>query len=115
MKRNTFMWALCAVGVTVLVASGAVIAAVNRPADRNEPAAEEISENTVLPKDDAYEYTLREYNGKVAVFKSNSESPEAIFDIYINSLPDYDKGQLAQGIRAKTFEELFAMIEDYTS
>lgn len=61
-----------------------------------------------------YEYMLKEYNGKLAVFETNSEHPVEVFSIFVDSLPQVDRDLLKDGIPASTKAELLRLIEDYT-
>lgn len=65
---------------------------------------------TVSPK-----YTLSEYKGKVALYKSGYAMPVEIYDIYVDSLPDEEKTKVEEGIDAQTDEEIIKIIEAYTS
>ena len=38
-----------------------------------------------------------------------------VFDVYVRLLPEYDRGQLNQGVYVKDYEELINRIEDYIS
>ena len=62
-----------------------------------------------------YEYLLKEYEGRLAVFKKNSTEPDMVFDLLIKMLPQYDQEQLKQGIYVKDYRELVDLIEDYIS
>lgn len=64
---------------------------------------------------DNFEYVLKEFNGKIAVFKKDDEVPHFIFDVYINNLPTDDQKELVNGIYAKDDIELNRLIEDYSS
>ncbi len=55
-----------------------------------------------------------DYNGYLAVFGKESESPELIFQVYRN-LPQYDQQALQDGIGVRDYEELVARIEDFIS
>ncbi|MBQ6708495.1 MAG: hypothetical protein IJM97_06065 [Clostridia bacterium] len=60
-------------------------------------------------------YSLMDYNGKLAVFKNNSDMPVRIFNVYLDNLPESDKADLKKGITCKDDAELKRLIEDYTS
>lgn len=62
-----------------------------------------------------FEYVLKDFNGKVAVFRKDENVPEFIFDVYINNLPSNDQKQLSTGIFAKDDIELQQLIEDFSS
>lgn len=61
------------------------------------------------------QYYLREYQGKLAVFLPEKSVPEKVFDVYLSTLPPYDRGQLQMGVPVADFEELVQRIEDYIS
>lgn len=73
-----------------------------------------ISSNEPIPVEQEY-YILKSYNNKIALFSSQRESPIEIFDIYTDSLPDYDKEKLRQGIKAYSEAELNKILETYLS
>lgn len=60
-------------------------------------------------------YIIKAHDGKVAVFKENSEEPYLNFDVYISTLPEYDQNELQTGIVCDSTEELNKRIEDYIS
>ena len=77
----------------------------------SSPAAEAIEGIPV----NAVQYYLREHNGKLVVFAPDSDVPELVFDVYLSTLPAYDRGQLQMGIPIYSYEELVQRIEDYIS
>ncbi len=60
-------------------------------------------------------YIVKEYEGKIAVFKNESTIPMNIYDSYVSLLPEHDRTLLENGIRAESTEKLQEIIEDYTS
>lgn len=60
-------------------------------------------------------YTLKGYNGQLALFTNHGNKPCKIFDIFISSLPQEDKTRLETGITVYTEEEIQKLIEEYTS
>ena len=60
-------------------------------------------------------FILGENNGKLAVLSPDGQTVYKTFDVYINTLPDYDKNLLQNGIKIKTAEELYSLLEDYNS
>jgi len=60
-------------------------------------------------------FILGAYNGKLALLSPDGESIYEIFDVYINTLPDYDKNLLLNGIKITDADELRSLIEDYSS
>ena len=49
------------------------------------------------------------------IFAPDSDVPELVFDVYLSTLPAYDRGQLQMGIPIYSYEELVQRIEDYIS
>ena len=60
-------------------------------------------------------YRLQSYNGRLAIFREGSDTPEMIFDVYTRLLPQADRDRLEQGIPAPDYETLTRLIEDYIS
>ena len=70
-------------------------------------------ENKYIQKNDYY--TIKEYQGKIAVFINAEPIPIDIYETYVYSLPEHDREALAKGIRVEGVEELQRIVEDYTS
>ncbi len=60
-------------------------------------------------------YTIKDYQGRIAVFAGESESPEYVFDAYTRHLPEYDREQILAGIRVEGKEAMMQLVEDYIS
>ena len=60
-----------------------------------------------------YEYTIKDYKGRIAIFKYGKELPLEIFDIYTDSLPKTDSMRIEEGIDITDEKELQKIIEDY--
>ena len=73
-----------------------------------ETEADEITESLQIEK-----WTVKEYNGKIAVFDSNGILTETI-DTYIKTLPKADRELLREGIEVESKKELYDIIEAYT-
>ena len=43
-------------------------------------------------------YLLRDYEGRLAIFREESNTPEMIFDVYTRLLPQADQERLTEGI-----------------
>lgn len=71
------------------------------------PPVEEHNSNLV--------YVVKEYNGNIAIFEENNDTPFKITDIRLSDLPDGDKKLLGKGISASNFQELNCILEDYCS
>ena len=115
---------LLATGISLLlVCAVAVTAALfpNRDAHLPEVADEPVSEVlrprifTSPEREMDFLYIIREYEGRVAVFGQDSDTPEIVLETFVRHLPIYDRIQLREGVRVYSIEELEARIEDYTS
>ncbi len=86
------------------------------PADESQ---RKLSKNAVLEPvsvtqcDDTV-YIIREYNGKIGVFRHGTETPERILDIYVFTLPENIAKELSSGIECDSrTAEIY--IEAFTS
>lgn len=78
----------------------------------------ETSEPSPLVKSEAAAFTtqtLREWNGCVARFEGDSDTPTEIYEVAVSSLPEDVRAQLAQGIVLSSEAELLSWIENLTS
>ena len=62
-----------------------------------------------------YEYTLKELDGQLAVYKFGSERPEMVFNVYVAILPELDQTSLKEGINVSDYSMLLRRIEDFIS
>ncbi len=60
-------------------------------------------------------YTIGVWEGKLAVFEGADTYPMQIFDTDIAGLPDEQRAQVEEGVRVEKAEELYLILEDYTS
>lgn len=60
-------------------------------------------------------YTVKEYDGKIAVYKNEETKPYVVYDAYVSLLPQQDIELLKKGIVTDNKEYLQSIIEDYTS
>ena len=60
-------------------------------------------------------YTIKEYEGKIAVFKNYDKTPFTVYEAYISLLPPQDRQRLQNGIKVDNTTDLQKIIEDYTS
>lgn len=80
------------------------------PQEKAAASTEYISEIDVETS-----YTLKDYKGKLAVFREDAEIPYKIFDIFTSNLPKKDREALKDGIKATGEKELQKLVSDYTS
>lgn len=60
-------------------------------------------------------YTIKEYEGKIAVFKNSDKKPYTVYEAYTSLLPEQDRQRLQNGIKVDNTTDLQKIIEDYTS
>ncbi len=61
-------------------------------------------------------YILKEYNGGIAVFTPDDDTPKTEYkEVMVKSLPEYDRMLLKSGIKVYSDTELQRLIEDYDS
>lgn len=58
-------------------------------------------------------YVLKDYGGYLAIFPYNSNIPQKVLQVKIDSLPVYDAQELKTGVYATDKEELNRLLEDY--
>ncbi|HBL41206.1 MAG TPA: hypothetical protein DDY98_06410 [Ruminococcaceae bacterium] len=58
-------------------------------------------------------YWIKEYNGMVAVFETDSQMPQEVLDCPINSLPTEEAERIQSGIPVSSEEELQQLIEAF--
>jgi len=62
-----------------------------------------------------YLYMIKEYNGNIAVYKTDEQQPTDIYEVPVETLPEEDVDNLKTGIPVKDEAELQRLIEDLTS
>lgn len=60
-------------------------------------------------------YTVKEYNGKIAVFEFGSDIPKEVLSIDISTLRQYDRLRFSEGITLNSPYELSLLLEDFGS
>lgn len=58
-------------------------------------------------------YILTEFNGKLSVFENGKDTPTAVLDVMVDSLPERDIQKLKSGIFCDTFSKAMELAEDY--
>lgn len=89
--------------LSIIIISSSVNKTNRNNTDLTETTVNEIS------------YYLKDYNGKIAVFKGNSEVPYHIYDVFTDSLPKEDSEAIKYGIEAHSENELKNLVADYLS
>jgi len=105
----------CTAAALALVVMAAVVA-VSLPDKRETiPLQETLSDVEKEEEQQGPMYILREYEGRIGVFIAGEAEPETVLDVLVKYLPEYDREQMRQGIPAGSYNELTALIEDYSS
>ncbi len=60
-------------------------------------------------------YTIGIWEGKLAVFEGADTYPMQILDTDVAGLPEEQRTQVEAGVRVEKAEELYLILEDYTS
>lgn len=84
-----------------------------RKADISAEAARESSAD--ISSEISAGYILKEYDGKLALYRSGSSKPYKKLSYDVSMLTDYDRQQVTEGIYAENETELNRLIEDLTS
>lgn len=96
----------------ILIPSLPSVNAKSNPTTPQTSSVSEVSENTSQVEQF---YILKEYNGKIAIFHSDSDTPIKITNASIAKLPKDDQQALKAGIKAKDKNELNRLLEDFCS
>ncbi len=74
------------------------------------------AENSAIAEEPApQKLVLGIFEEKLALFVGTSPYPNKIYDFYARNLPLEDRERLLKGIEVASEEELFALLEDFTS
>lgn len=73
------------------------------------------STTNITSEADNITYTIRDYNGRIALFENSNPNPKTVYEIFTASLPQADKEMLINGISVTSEEEAKRLIEEYTS
>ncbi|MBC8569452.1 hypothetical protein [Zongyangia hominis] len=106
---KTFAYIGCVLMVLITAAFAAAFFTGQAGADEQALVAE-----SSVPVGD-YQYVLKDYGGKLAVFEANSVTPDIVFNVYTKNLPEFDVKELKSGVYVRDSEELGRLIEDYIS
>jgi hypothetical protein len=67
------------------------------------------------PKSAETMYTLGVWEGQLAVFEGEDPYPAQLLDVAVAGLPKEEQQRLEQGLLVQTEQELYVLLEDYTS
>lgn len=95
---------------TAVAVSGVLVICTLAQSVRNTKIQTKFAVN--VPEVTQPECIVREYNGKIGVFRGNGEKPYKVIDYNVNLLSDYDREILSEGLVMESDEELRKFIED---
>ena len=110
---NLNLWMTCLSMVAVIIVVSFLLLAPQRWMPQEEESLQMTEERSKLNEN--YDYLLKEYEGKLAVYYYGASKPQEVFEVYISTLPEYDQKQLSRGLPVKDYEELLIRLEDYSS
>ena len=94
----------------------AAVAATFFSCERSDSASAENVTQPATEQTTKYRtYVVREYDGVVAVFYSDSSKPIKVTQRYVKALPGKDRANLKEGIQVNDKEELRKLLEDLCS
>lgn len=83
----------------------------NMKKEEDTPVFEETKEETIENSTEKDVYCIKEYNGKIGIYKNDALI--YTIDKYIFTLPENDKKLLRDGIYTTDSEEFYEIIEQY--
>ena len=96
--------------MSAITVSGFIVICTFGQSLHRQKLAAKISENPpALP---VAECVVKEYNGRIGVFKGESSTPYRVIDYDFSLLSEYDREQLTEGIVIESDKELQQFIED---
>lgn len=113
--RKTIIISCCAVVLVLAVISFLLPVMGSRtPVTTSSPAPDTSS--SAMESVAATElYTIKEYQGNIAVYMDGVDRPFRITDVDVRTLPQLDQEKLSSGIKVTGAEELNRLLEDYCS
>lgn len=96
--------------ITAVAVSGFIIICTLAQSVRNTKIQTKFASN--VPEVVQPECIVREYNGKIGVFRGSGDKPYKVIDYDVSLLSEYDREQISGGIVMESDEELRQFIED---
>lgn len=101
------------IGVIALAVAAALILAALWMCAPSGGEGEDTS--PTAPATDSIYRVIGEWEGHVAVFLPQTETPETVYDTLLVTLPDEAREQLQAGVEVTNYEMLKRRLEDYLS
>ena len=111
--RKTAVWRTTA--AAVLTTAGCVAAWIGLAVQTGRtPDTEQPEPAGMTTAAQAVYRVLGVWQGRLAVFRPEEETPERVYEVWVSSLPDAERERLRAGIAVSDRRELLALLEDYT-
>ncbi len=69
----------------------------------------------ILPVEQPARQILREWDGRLALFKGDDTEPAEVYDVTVAALPTEEQERLREGIVIESEEMLASLLDNYTS
>lgn len=99
--------------LTALTVSGFIVICTLGQSVHRQRVSAKLSE--AVPELIQPECVVREYNGRIGIFRGGSDTPARVIDYDVSLLSDFDRAQLMKGLVIETEGELRQLIEDLAS
>ncbi|MBR1528779.1 MAG: hypothetical protein IJ642_05710 [Oscillospiraceae bacterium] len=109
MENTRFHMGMLLVSMTI----SAVLLVVSAGNAMRQQKEIKVEKAAALAEKEPVGFVLKEYEGKAALFRENSERPYQILDLEVWLLPEADREALEQGIFAQDEAELRKLLEDW--
>ncbi len=104
-------WWLCGVSAAVLVVSVSLLFGLSAKTPATATSHSAPAKTTVTTRD-VYG-TLGVWNGQLALF-CGENTPDTVYDVWVNTLPLEEQQRLAAGIVAPTRAAFLTLLQEYT-
>lgn len=108
--KNTINRKIFFIIITAVAISGFIIICTLAQSVRQTKIQAKFTAN--VPEVVQPECIVREYNGKIGIFRGSADKPYKIIEYDVNLLSEYDRHQISEGIIIESDEELRQFIED---
>ncbi len=108
MQMKIKVWLLCLAAAGAVVSGGAAARSIDDTASTAPP-------EVAVRDDGGNAYWLFDSGGYIAVYETNGNGAATVTDIEVETLNDYDRELLRDGIPAKDDAELLSLLEDLGS
>ena len=83
--------------------------------DESQPVVKSFEQINSAAQSAAQGYTVKTYEGKIAIFKDGSDVPDQVSDLDPSTLPQSEADRLGAGIHADSRDDALRILENMTS